>query len=494
MHRLTQGMVWCWALLLCMGVKADSGPDEGDPQTFDFGPLISRRQDVHGTMRLRALGPLFERATAEEGSRLTAVRPMYSRSVHPDLERSRSEYLWPVGYSKAFRDEHSGRVLLAFWTRFDVEDPESRYRFWLIPFYFQGRDIHGERYAALFPIGGRIHEFLGRDQIEFILFPLYARTTLKEVESHSVLWPIIGYTDGRGIYRARVFPFYGQNRHRDRYNKKFVLWPFWTSAEYYYPGSSGSGYILFPLWGRLRLDDQRSWMVLPPFFRVSRGDRVNMVLAPWPIFQRRTGEIRQTWIWPLWGVRSMRGVESRFFLWPFLHQERIDRGDEVAQRLVLLPFYYSDVRRERVLFPAPLDEDATPPRAEITANYQKIWPLVSYERQGEETRFRMLSLWPLRRTASIERNYAPFWTLLQHVRLGDRSDTELLWGVFRREREGEDRVYTSIFPLINWEQDHRPGQDRRRWSVLKGLIGAERDATTARYRFLYLFRWEIEKE
>lgn len=472
--------------LLNLPVAGDARAAESEALEFDFGPLVSRQRDLHGAMRLRVLGPFFERATDEDGQALTAVRPFYSRYDNPELERSRSEYLWPVGYSKRFRDEHSGRVLLAFWTRFDMNDPKSRYRFWVVPLYFQGRDQQGENYAALFPLGGRIHEFLGRDKIEFVLFPLYLRTELNEVPSYSWLWPIFSHTSGRGIYRFRVFPFYGQNRFRDRFNKKFVMWPIWSSAEYFYPGSSGKGYILFPLYGRLKLDDQRSWMVLPPFFRVSRGERVNLVLAPWPFFQRRTGEIRQTWVWPLWGQKRMHGVQTRFFLWPFLHQERVDRGEEVARRTYLLPFYYSDVHRKRAYAPEP---GAPVPRGEMTANYQKIWPLVSYIREDGETRFRMLALWPLKHTPSIERNYAPFWTLIHKVRYEDSSDTEILWGLYRRQVRGPDKSYTSLFPLFERTRDNRAEESIRRWSLLKGLIGYERKGTNKRYQLLYLLRW-----
>ena len=190
----------------------------------------------------------------------------------------------------------------------------------------------------------------------------------------------------------------------------------------------------------------------------------------------------------------MRGAESRFFLWPIMHQERFDRGNEVVRRLYVLPFYYSDIHRERMSGTVTAKPDDPVPRGRITNNYQKVWPLFSYLREGDEMRFRMLALWPSKNMAPVERNYAPFWTLLQNVRFQDKSQTEVLWGMFRREREGEDHVYTSVFPLMNWERDTRESVDRFRWSILKGLIGYEREDTTSRYRLLYLLRWESSKE
>jgi hypothetical protein len=476
------------ALAGLLGGPGCTTPQSPESARFDFGPIASRRVDALGEVRLRGLGPLLEWSEGEDERRFAAVRPFYSRVEDPATERWRSDVLWPVGYTKRFKDEVSGRFLTALWTRFDVEDPASRYRFWILPFYFQGRDAEGDGYVGVFPLGGRIHEFLGRDRITFWLFPLYLKMELNEMESHSLFWPIYSETRGDGLYRFRVFPFYGQNRLEGRFNKKFVLWPFWTSAEYFYPGSSGKGFVLFPLYGQLKLDDQRSWMVLPPFFRVARGGRVNMALLPWPFIQRRTGEIDQVTVWPLYGQKRMRGVESRFFAWPLIWQERIDQADARVVRRYALPVYYAERKREQVTTTA-LDPNTPVPRGELTANYQKLWPLLSYRREGDTARFRMLDLWPLKQTGGIERNYAPLWSLLQYTRHGEATDTELLWGLYRRERRGEEQVYTSLFPLVDWGRDERDAEvPRRHWALLKGLLGYERQGTNKHLRLLYVLR------
>ncbi len=486
-------------IILCMlagmtvlPVRAETSPTE-DEWTFNFGPLISRQRDIHGHMRLRILGPLFERAKSDEGQSLTAIRPLYSRFEDPASERSRQELLWPVGFSKHFRDDNHGRFLLAFWTNFDTTDPQSRYRFWLLPFYFQGRDIHGDRYAAVFPIGGRVHEILGQDRITFALFPLFMRTELNQIVTHDYVWPIVSHTEGKGIYRFRVFPFYGQSRHRDRFNKKFVMWPFWTSAEYYYPHSSGSGWILFPFYGQMRLTDQRSWTVLPPFFRVTRGTRQNLALLPWPFIQRRTGEINQTYVWPIAGQKRTRGLETRFYAWPIVREERIDRRDYLVKRRYVFPIYYSDVREAHEPA-APLALDEPVPRGERVTNYQKVWPLISYRREGESSRLRMLDLWPLKESHPIERNYAPFWTLYQVTRLEEATETELLWGMYRGRSDGDEYRSRSLFPVVEWERDDRDDESLRRWSLLKGLIGYKRTDTTRRFQLLYLLRWTQDQE
>jgi len=482
MHRLIIGIGL--AVLVLLSAIPGRAVEPEQPFTFDLGFLASRHADVHGVMRLKMLGPLFEYGGDADGQRLIAVRPLYSRYDDPENERSRREILWPLHYDKTFRNEAGGRTLLAFWHDFDTGDKQSRYRFWIIPFYFQGRDAEGDAYWALFPVGGRIHEFLGQDEIAFWLFPLYLRHRVNEVETRAWLWPIYSRTEGKGIYRFRVFPIYGQSKHRDKYSKKFILWPFWTSAQYYYPGSSGYGYVLFPLYGRIKLDDQKSWSVFPPFFRYSRGDRVTWILAPWPLVQIRTGEVNQRYLWPLYGQKQMRGVNSRFFLWPLIFDEQVDRGEAIARRSYILPFYYADVHRNR---PIHAGEEGA-----VTHRYHKIWPLYSYLRDGDQVRVRSLDLWPLKNTPSVERNWSPLWTIFSHVAAGENTDTEVLWGLYRRHTRGASEAYTSLFPFVEWGREERTR--RRHWSLLKGLIGVERRDQVKHYRLLYVLKWQTGQE
>ena len=470
----------CWIaavfLLLCVPVARAIN----DPGEFDFGPIASRYRDVNGDMRLRALGPFFERAVSTNEARLWAVRPLYSTVKDPVSQRRSSEYLWPIATTKQFKKEHSVRVLLTYYTKFDVTDPKSRYRFWMLPIYFQGRDVNKKGYAAVFPLGGTIHEILGRDRVMFVLFPLYARSAINQVHTTDVLWPIYSRSEGKGIYRFRVFPFYGRTKHRDKFDKKFVLWPFWTSARYYYPNSSGKGYILFPLWGHVKLTDQEAWMVVPPLIRFSRGERMNYTYCPWPFFQKSKGETEKLYFWPIWGQKRMPGVRSTFFLWPIFKKDRIDRGDELVRRFVAMPFVQTEKRTRR--------SSQKGERPQVVGRYSKIWPLWSYQRDGDSRRFRCVELWPLRNSGPVERSWAPLWTLYSRTAVGDALDHELLWGLYRFQRRGDAECRMSIFPFLYWQRDDRERAERE-WSILHGLIGYRREGTQKSLRVLYFMRF-----
>ncbi|MBU0677703.1 MAG: hypothetical protein KJ626_06270 [Verrucomicrobia bacterium] len=474
--RATQAYVF----LLAVFVSTAAYGSRTGVAEFDFGPIVSRHVDVNGDTRLRALGPLFEKASSEDGKSFAAVRPLFSNTKDPVMERETTEVLWPLASVRDFRDETYWRVLTAIYQDWDVNNPYSRYRFWILPLYFQGRDVRMRNYVALFPLGGRINEFLGRDEISFWLFPLTAYSSINNVKTRDVLWPFISRTKGKGIYRFRVAPFYGQSKHRDKFKKRFIAWPFWTSAEYYYKGSSGKGYIAFPLWGHIKLEDQESWLVLPPLFRFNKGQRLNYGYAPWPFFSYSSGEVEKFSLWPIYGRKATHGVESQYFLWPIFWKEEMDRGDSVGHRFAALPFWQSESRVER-----GYQAGSTHKKVYV---YRKLWPLASYIRDGAARRFRMLSLWPLKDTPQIERNWAPLWTLYQNTSIENVSEQELLWGLFRRQREGDEYAWTSIFPLFEWSADRRDKEERS-WSILKGLIGYERLNDNKSLRLLYFIRF-----
>lgn len=466
-----------WLRLAAIALLAGAWPafalDEGE---WDWGFLASRLKDPDGVLRTRAVGPFFERARHPSGVQALAVRPFYASEQDPASGWLHRDFLWPVGRYGRMGNDSSYRVLTAFSHHYDLGNPDGRYRFWILPFYFQGRDARGRNYYALFPVGGRIHEILNLDETAFVLFPLWGRSSVGDVQTRHVLWPVYSRTWGGGEDRFRVFPFYGRSRQGDNFEKRFILWPVFTDVRYFYPNSSGYGYIVFPLWGRFRLSDQRTWYFLPPLIRVTRSQRQDLVTV-WPFYQRRTGLEERLNIWPLYGYSRVAARERRYVLWPVIRWEHIDRGDAVLSRTFVIPFYQS-----RTLAPRPGAE--TPKEHRVL-----VWPLLTYNRQGADRRVRALALWPLTQTAQIERSWADLWTLVDFRSRGGERRTDVLWGLYRRQVRGDAWRRTSLFPLVEWEAENGPDRRSRSWSVLKGLLAREDSKRGVRYRMLYIIRW-----
>ncbi|HMO51579.1 MAG TPA: hypothetical protein PKE26_01765 [Kiritimatiellia bacterium] len=484
------------ALLLALVMASSAMAEPAEPSRrrsgFDFGPFISRHQDVNGDWRLKILGPLYEQAESGDGMRLDAVRPLYSTVEDPTRDRALTDVVWPLATSRTVRDENQWRYLFFFGFNHTTNDPGQRYRTWLIPFYFQGRDAEGKTYRALFPVGGTIKDFVGRDEISFVLFPLYSTSALNDLSTVNVLWPFISRTRSERdhIYRARVFPFYGVNRHRDKFDKRFILWPIYTEVHYQYPKGHGKGHMVFPLYGRLDLDTEKTWWVVPPLVRFTRGENMNITYAPWPFYQRRVGAgIDQRYLWPLWGKKVIDDLDTRFYLWPIFWTERDRRPGQTVERVLVVPFFsHTAVRADTSGATAA---DAPP---EVLARRHKFWPLYSYRRVEEASHLRLVELWPFADTPSVERNWAPLWSLYTRSARGADVDHEALWGVFRHQRRGDDYRYVSLFPLVDVTREEAASESVRSWNLLKGLVGYERKGSRKSIRLLYFVRIGIGKE
>lgn len=471
-------------------VRAETGTGTVSDVSFDFGFIASRHKDVNGDWRLKILGPLYEHSTGH-GMKMNAYRPLYSDVKDPANDRSLHDYLWPISTQRAIHDESQWRWLFFYGFNHTTNDPAQRYRLWLLPFYFQGRNKTGENYRALFPVGGTIGDFLGRDKISFFLFPLYSESSVNDVATMNVLWPLISRTrnnDG-SIYRARFFPFYGVNEHKGKYRKRFILWPIYTEATYDYKHSKGGGHILFPLYGYMNLNTEKTIWVIPPLFRFTRGQERNVTYAPWPIYQRVSGEnYDKHYVWPLWG-RLTRGKQERtFYLWPFFWTEHDARIGTKSRRFMAVPFYSQTV----VKSDRSNGLDLAPPK--VVERRNKFWPIYSYSRRGEASRFRFVELWPFAEASAVERNLAPFWSIYTRYADHGNVDSELLWGLYRNQKRAEYSRYVSVFPVFDFTRDEQVDPPVRSWNILKGLIGFERRGAEKTYKFLYLIKIRTGKE
>ncbi|MFC1467699.1 hypothetical protein ACFLQY_03295 [Verrucomicrobiota bacterium] len=418
--------------------------------------------------RTTALGPLLEQRATDKYY-VDSVRPFITHWENETRVAEQYEVLWPLYERWYFGQESNWRAFVIFsGKRFDAAEENGRYRSWFLPIYFQGRNVEGEDYHAVFPLGGNIYEFLGRDKITFALFPIWGKSNVGDQRTTSVLWPIYSRTKGPQDDRHRVFPIYGYSTRKDQWHKQFVLWPIWTHARY--TGKrEGTSWILFPIYGHGKVGQEETTYVIPPLFRFTRSPKQNVTNCPWPFLQFASGKTEKAYVWPIYGHKESDGNVRRFLLWPLGWYQKTEKGDGVQRRWDLLPVWGAD--------------SLTAPDGEKLSRYWKFWPLMSYRRDGDAKRFRMLELWPRKYLGPIERNWQPFVTLFDHQSDADGLEQELLWGLCRNQ-QSEDSSHFSIFPI--YENDRK--KDVKSWKLLKGLIGRKRDAVNSQWQFLYFIK------
>ncbi|MDI6774440.1 MAG: hypothetical protein QME60_03460 [Verrucomicrobiota bacterium] len=489
---------------------------------FDLGFLACKDTDLRGRVRLRAAGPFFERTRAADGGGLLAVRPLYARTVEPERDRVLHEFAWPAAMVRRMGHDTFWRALIFYGNDYDNTRADSRRRVNLFPLVFWGRDSAGQGYFALFPLGGTIREDFMRERVSFALFPLYfSHTSARGVESRSILWPLATWSWAPGFSQQRFVPFYSRSVEEGKSAKHFILFPLWTRAQYFYPESHGYSYMLFPLCGRVNMNDQQTWWILPPFFRYATNRAGYAALnCPWPILQYRAGDIDRLYIWPLWGKERDRNTRSWFFLWPVARWSETIRGDWRINRFFAVPFVYhasvvraseehasateASASRDAVSPASPdpaVGERAGSPANEAAASPDdrgqavksrdfRLWPMLSCKREDDVARYRMPELWPAGAAGGVDRAWAPFWTLYSRDRSGDALEDELLWGLFRYRRDSGGARKLSLFPLFCYTAAGAE-EPRNRWSVLLGLLGYEQEGSRRTLRLLYCpLRWE----
>jgi hypothetical protein len=434
----------------------------------DWGLFYSHfaKEDVECT---RAVGPVVDWRDSADFY-VHSTRPFVTHWENDAREAEQVEVVWPLYERWWFGQESNWRACLIFGgKRFDTAEEQGRYRNWFMPIYFQGRNADGEAYHALFPVGGNLYEFLGRDKITFVLFPVWSQSNVGEQQTKSVLWPVYSRTVGPRDDRYRVFPFYGYSTRKDQWHKQFAVWPIWTHARYFSEKRQGSAWVLFPIYGRGEVGEEKTTYVIPPLFRVTRSPKQNVTNCPWPFLQFADGQTDKAYFWPFYGYKESDGNTRQFALWPVVSRQKTEKAEGVQRRFNVAPVLATD--------------SITAPDGEVLSRYWKAWPLVSYRREGDQKRLRMLELWPTKYNGPIERNWQPFVTLFDHHSDADGYTQELLWGLYRN-RTGDDSRHLSLFPL--YENDRN--KDVKQWKLFKGLLGRTKDGSTTQWQFLYFIK------
>jgi hypothetical protein len=444
------------------------------PKGTDLGPLVSRLDTVDGVDQTRVLGSIGEYSVGPSGETLSAVRPFAARVNDPNEDLTLQDIFWPVGTTRQRAERRGWRMLLAYRLNDDVNDPDSRAYFWLFPFIYHGRSQDGKLSTGVFPFYGVSRDALAVDSARFVLFPLYAQVKDGETKTTIILWPFYRRGVGPRDDQLRLWPFYGRHTRKGRWEKRFIAWPFWTQVRYMGEGQEGSGFVLFPLYGKSDVGSSKLRMILPPLFQFVTWEDGYRTCAPWPFFEwSRNGEDYKHQLWPLVSDKKVGHTHRSYMLWPIFWRTVLDRHGVVDTHYRIVPFVYY-AKQEL--------------KADAHENQQNgrdfmLWPLVDYRRRGERSSTRMLCLWPLRRTRAVERSWAPLWMLYSRQRAGAHKQTELLWGLYRHNRSPQKRRM-SIFPLVSYSRDSE--HDEVGWQLLCGLLGRKRIGDDTAWRILFM--------
>jgi hypothetical protein len=412
--------------------------------------------------RTEALGPFYY-SEQKETQRIWAVPPLLSYTRDPGTESKEFDFLYPV----ITYDRYGGQYR---WQLFQIlsfgggptQQETARDRFTLFPLYFQQRSSDpSEDYTAVFPFYGHLKHRLFRDDIFFVMFPLYGQTRKKDVVTDNYLWPIVSVRHGNGLHGWKVWPLVG-NEHKDvttqtngfgdvktngGHDRFFALWPlFFNNKDGIGTTNEQRLQASLPLYSVLRSPNRDATGVIWPFFNYvdDREKKYHEWDAPWPLIVFARGEGKTTSrVWPFFSQAHNTNQESAFYLWPIYKYNRLRSAPLDSQRTRICFFLYSDLTQKNT---------------ETQAAHRRVdcFPLFSYRRDfNGNRRLQVIAvLEPFLSTSkSIERDYSPlwsFWRAEKNPRSGATSQS-LLWNLYRREATPDSRKCSLLFGLFQYQ-------------------------------------------
>ena len=450
-------------LLACALPAACVSTDRG----VDFNPFFRTAVlERDGSRETDALIPVYYRYESTRGIEW-GLRPLIICHERPKEERKDCQFLLILG--RYVRDPNGTRfrVWPVFWYekyapagRKDEEDVDWT----LFPLLWGGHSASGENYFAVFPLAGRIRDFIAYDTFDFFLWPLYQRVTRK-VDTKSVstsillflAWTRGGSRDGS----FRVLPFYMQRFCKGRWRKYSVLWPVFSyqenrlntrtpsklygawplfiyehSKRFYRFGALGPVAYMGPLI-QLFSETPERYEGKPN----REGKRYYRYDLPWPIIRiEKNRENSRFKILPLYSHFHQPELDSTAWLVPFIwfrheHSKHYDRDD-----FFFVPFVHHMKKRykpdwTRTAFGGENGSDL----------YWQAWPFCHRFRGADGSEeFSALSIVPLRTqriVQDLDEAIWPFFNLYRYRREP--------WGVVR---------HTALLGLFQFYSD--PWEER----------------------------------
>ncbi|MFH0787842.1 MAG: hypothetical protein V2B13_09550 [Pseudomonadota bacterium] len=434
--------------------------------------------------RLDGAGPFYSQSESPEEREWT-FRPFFSYRENLKDQTEELEYLYPLG---RYRKTAEGKLyrFIPFYSSFrpaqEKEAGDKKENVDLFPFFW-GKDKDGESYGGLFPLGGEFRGRFARDEIQFVLWPIYTRIREGETQTVNILWPIFSITSGGNRTGFRVWPFYGEEKQvgEGAYQKTFFLWPVGHYQQRYLDTDHPKTYFyLFPLYLSEQSPNEHKTIFLWPFFNFYSEDRFNyfQVDFPWPIVQYARGEKTEALkLWPLITYRKTDQREKMSLLWPLFIQEKEEdeERDEVLNRFLYVSkfhqvYFKKEDRWERVT---------------------RLWPFFRYAEDGRGmVHFFFPAVMPAD-WEGLERHYGMLFRIYEYYQDGKGKEvSKFLWGLYYHQRQKDlDRIEISF--LFTYLKE----KERFRLSFLKGLLGYYRDGPKRQLKLLYLpISWEERGE
>ncbi|HZL42498.1 MAG TPA: hypothetical protein VFD66_04385 [Verrucomicrobiae bacterium] len=438
------------------------------------GPLFDQ---FHLTLeeghRTEAMGPFFYRERADT-QRAWGLPPLFARAWDMAADVNEMDFLYPVAKYRRYGTEYRWDIMEVFsFAGGDDQQGARARRFTLFPIYFQQRSPDSnQNYTAFVPFYGHLQNRLFRDEIFFVMFPIYGQSRKGNVVTDNYVYPIFHLRHGEALRGWQFWPLLG-HEHKDPTRRSigfgdtevvgghdgwFVLWPFFFDQK------SGIGtenptkeQALLPIYDYQRSPLRDSTTVGWPFFThvTDREKHFRELDCPWPLIVFARGEGKTTSrVFPFYSHAQNTNLESTFYLWPVYKMNRAHGGTLDRTRTRILFFLYSDT----------VEKDTA------SGEYRRridCLPFFTMTRTLSGAR-RLQILAPLEPfvpgNPSVEREYSPVWSVWRSESnpVTHAASQSFLWNLYRHESRPGAKRTSALFGLYQYKS----GSEGTRLSVM----------------------------
>lgn len=396
--------------------------------------------------------PLFESVTTPQRVEKSVFRPL-AFSYMDEHNSKQTGFVWPIYTASRHFDqtwEWHLNPLIHYRT---YANGSSRFSF--IPLiYWSNEPAGNERPESrgFFPVWGQIYNRLGRDKIEYTLWPIYARSWTKQVSYKYMFWPVFAsYYENQQPTGGRIWPIAGWN---DTAAKKswFFLWPIFSKSTAKDPEHPESSWWCFPICGKFDSPvlTERKFM-WPLFTYRKKTDKHGNVLERntffWPVGRtiKQNGQLQGFDVWPLYGRFETKLKQKEYLLWPFfVHKTHTIPG----------------IKEEKTTRSVIIVSKNTKTQEKLT-KYRCFWPFFEHQitttPQGKDNDFALACLWPSGEKRQVREAYAPLWRILRYKKTPqDQVYFSLFWGLIRYAGTPEDEQLGVAFFKLRKPKSRKP--------------------------------------
>jgi hypothetical protein len=449
-------------------------------EVLNLGPLLYIDKDAKtGSESIDALGPFFSYKKTPD-TKEYGFRPIFYDYHNYAKDRSAFDFLYPLFTHRSFETDTKLQLLeYLFYYKSDLRPSGFReYSYMLFPFVFGKKDENPRNsYFALFPLYGRMRHKFGKDEINFVLFPLFLQARKESATNTNILWPFFGVYSGDGVEGGRLWPLFGYREKEDD-KDEFAFWPVYTHREKDFYGEKLSSTALLPFYYGTDAPGRTQRTYLWPF--INTIDDTNKDSRrwdiPWPLVTFSRGSVNTNRIFPLYSKREEKNYETGYLLWPLIGYKKYVFKDYVRTRNTFGLFIYKEV------VDTPTDERGKRSKS------VNLWPLFSYTTTPEgNSYFQMLSLLEtfISNNPPRERNWSPFWRLIEwRMDAEGNQMSSILWNTIRTERTKDSVKFalTPIIPVFSFEKSKQVSK----CYLLGGLLGYKLTPGKKTLRILFI--------